>query len=253
MKALKAGVGSRARAGTSGSKVKKGRTRKGDGDTVKSQTTDTTVKNQTSNWGIFEPVHSILRPVVDLGRPLFGSSGMIVILIFLLITTWLRSSRIRNLGLSNSYESAVGFNRPQRIAAYEEIWRMEEEALWDWLETQVGIPAGYAYPATTKNNNADRSSKAKKARQQVLNGKGRTDKVGGYAPKLRKSMAEREVDWAVGSTEKKLKAFKDILREEKKGKGDGSTTVVDDDEDEEEEELSKEELAELEKFIKDEL
>ena len=109
---------------------------------------DTTVQvsaaKRNEGWGIFEPVHGVLGPAVDIARPLISANLVIGFLILLQIFTWLR-------GRSGGHRPRVGFPQmltPERIATYEEIWRREESNLWDWLEERIGMEE-QVYPTST--------------------------------------------------------------------------------------------------------
>ena len=213
VKALRAGVSSRPRAGTTTSKGKKGgKRRKGDLDTSPAATASTkaAAAPQPSNWGPFEPIHGLLSPILDIFKPLFTAYSLIALLLFLLVISWFRNSRLRNQAPSTSNSgdrsspySYPHFSTPQRIAAYEEIWREEESALWDWLEERVGMDDGFAYPnvAKARGGGGDGSQQARRDRRDVLRGKGESVK----------GMARKEVEWAIGITEERLKALKDVV------------------------------------------
>ena len=83
------------------------------------------------------------------------------------------------------------FGTPERIAAYEEIWRREESELWDWLEERVGMER--LREAT--RNPGERKNLEDKLRDE--------------------KMEERELDSAIRVTEEKLKVLKGGV--EKKG------------------------------------
>jgi hypothetical protein len=91
---------------------------------------------------------------------------------------------------------------------YEEMWHMEESALWDWLEDRVGMN-GLAYPVNSELSNADGSKRARKQKEGLLKGKGRD-----MAEKV-KGMSEREVDWAIDRTEDKLRVLKGVVEKAK--------------------------------------
>ncbi|MCJ1389055.1 hypothetical protein MMC18_001909 [Xylographa bjoerkii] len=217
VKSLRAGLSSRPRAGTSGSRMKKSRKKKGEADDTKAATASKAneATARKSNWGPLEPLHDILSPVLDILQPLLTAQSLIGLLLFLLIISWFRNSRLRAPSSSiGPYSPGL---TPQRIAAYEEIWRAEESALWDWLEERVGMSegGGFAYPATAKRGNGDASKRAKDERREILKGKGMKAKLNEI-----KGVGEREVDWAIGVTEEKLKVLKGVVE---RGKGSGET------------------------------
>jgi len=208
VRCLRAGLSTRPRAGTSGSRVKKGRKRKSEGDDLKtaSASTASNSASKPSDWGLFEPVHGILGPITDILGPLLTKESLIGFLVFLLIISWFRNSRLRapSSGVG-SYSTGL---TPQRMAAYEEMWRSEESALWDWLEERVGMSegGGMAFPANARVGNADGSRRARAQRKDVLRGRVGNGKVGGG-----KAMGEREVEWAIGRTEEKLRVLKAVV------------------------------------------
>lgn len=207
--------------------MKKGRKRKSEGDDLKiaSVSTASNSGSKPSDWGLFEPVHGILGPIADLLGPLLTKESLIGFLVFLLIISWFRNSRLRAPSSSvGPYSTGL---TPQRMAAYEEMWRSEESALWDWLEERVGMSegGGMAFPANVRVGNADGSRRARAEREDVLRGRGGKGKVGGG-----KAMEERELEWAVGRTEEKLKVLKGMMEKAaevrmEEGAGDARATV----------------------------
>ena len=206
VKALKAGVTSRSRAGTNGSKLKsKGKRRKGDADPA--LTTPASVKAvaigaqpKDSSWGIFEPLHGILGPVIDIFKPMISSQMVIGFLIIVILINWLRAPRSSTSGNSLAYVPTA-----QKIAAYEEIWRREESDLWDWLEERVGMQ-GVAYP---ESSDREAVVQARRQREQSLRSKGLRSKLEDL------KMSEREVDHAIKMTEQKLAVLKRAIQERK--------------------------------------
>ena len=214
VKALKLGLSSRSRANTAGSKLKSrgGKRRKGDLDASKASLADTGSKatvaqKQDTSWGAFEPLHGLLGPVVDPVMTLMDSRMIIGILLITLLATWYRRPI-----LTSSSLGYPGMPTPERMAAYEEIWRAEESELWSWLEERVGMD-GIAYPENAR--------KGEKERRRVA-GEGR----GVRARLAEERMGEREVDEAIRVTEERLAVLKGVVgrrkgaRIEKKGKRD---------------------------------
>ena len=216
IKALRAGFASRSRTNTTSSKLKKGRKRKGEGGSLKSPSLATSSPNVRSDWGLFEPVHGVLGPVVDTCAPLFNAHGLIGLLTFLLIISWFRNSRLRYAGPADSSNARLALSAPERIAAYEQLWMAEEEALWHWLEARVGLPEDMMLPVGNAHGRRDGDVKAEAVRRDVLKGK-KTGRGGGNGGNV-KPMGEREVEWAIGVTEEKLKALKDVVSRSKRDK-----------------------------------
>ncbi|KAF2862442.1 hypothetical protein K470DRAFT_262957 [Piedraia hortae CBS 480.64] len=89
--------------------------------------------SQPPKWGLLEPLHQVLEPILALVRPLISSPVVIAVLLAWLVYPWVFSQRGRGeMGLG-SYPS------PERLYAYEQIWRKEESELWRWLEDRAGL------------------------------------------------------------------------------------------------------------------
>ena len=137
---LKAAVSSRRGtvAPTPGKGKKKGR--KGRESKSVGMTTDgaSDSKPAVENWGLLEPLHGIFGPILDIVRPLLTGNILYGLLVGLLVASWFRfgfsgkGNSSRDLGMGF-------FGTPERIAAYEEIWKREESELWEWLEERVGM------------------------------------------------------------------------------------------------------------------
>ncbi|KAI4187742.1 MAG: hypothetical protein LQ348_004025 [Seirophora lacunosa] len=209
VKALKAGVGSRARAGTTGSKLKKGKRRKGDADAEREpsaagKASSTSNPKPDDNWGLFEPLHGILGPVVDPVSALISANMIIGFLVFLLLISWFRGPKARHAG------NQVGFatmTSPQRMAAYEEIWRTEESELWKWLEDRMGM-VDASYPPASSGYKSPAQIRAQRNRH--------LQSQGFQAKMAEEAMGEREVGHAIRVTEEKLEGLKAAMQ--KKGK-----------------------------------
>ena len=89
----------------------------------------------TEDWGLFEPVHGLLGPIVDIIKPLITGNILYGLLVGLLVASWF------GFGFSGARSNSqlTMFGSPDRVAAYEEIWRREESELWEWLEDRVGM------------------------------------------------------------------------------------------------------------------
>ena len=199
VKALKQGVTSRSRTGTNGSKVKsKSKRRKGDNDPARTspastKTVTTGAKPKDSSWGLFEPLHGILGPVADIFSPMISSNMIIGVLLFIVLINLIRAPG------SSSYDNSLAYiPTAQKIAAYEEIWRKEENALWDWLEDRVGMQ-GLAYPGS---NDREAVAQARRQRERSLRDKGLRSRLEDL------KMSEKEVDHAIKVTEQKLAVLK---------------------------------------------
>lgn len=212
VKALKAGVTLRPRAGTVGSKAKaKGKRPKGspsgDQKTAAEEKVAEKAQAKDENWGLLEPLHGILGPVVDVFKPYISSNMVIGFLLFLTVFSWLRGPRAPakgQLGLPAMSSS-------DRIAAYEEIWRREESELWDWLEERVGMQ-GIAYPVASEGQDQRALKKARNQREQTLKNQAIRAKL------AQESMSDRQVDHAIRVTEERLRDLKEAVQKKRGSK-----------------------------------
>jgi hypothetical protein len=179
-----------ASAGIKGRKKgRKGRELKGTSKTADGASNS---KPVVSNWGIFEPLHGILGPVADIFGPLFTGNMVYGLLVGLLVTAWFGFGFPTR---SSSRSSQLGFiTTPERVAAYEEMWRQEESELWEWLEDRVGM------------------SSLRDPGQMPIESKNIRDKVGD------EKMEGWKVDAAIRVTEEKLNVLKDSVAAKKKQK-----------------------------------
>jgi hypothetical protein len=155
-------------------------------------------EKETSNWGPLEPLHAALGPVISLLNPFMNSQVVIAVLAALLLYTWINSPR--RGGMSVAFP---GYTSPERVAAYEEIWRREESNLWDWLEDRVGLD-GIFVPS---------GDNPQKDRQKVLAARNMGKKVD------EGKMSQRQMDDAIRVTEERLSVLKDAVQRKKGGKG----------------------------------
>ncbi len=139
---LKAAVSSRTRASTLNGAAARGkkRSRKSKSALVSSPTGDGDGAAKVSakqSWGLFEPVRPIFSPVVDTIRPILTGNVMYGLLVGLLVASWFGFGT-RQGAPRYSHDPAYA-NAPQRLAAYEEMWRREESDLWRWIEERAGL------------------------------------------------------------------------------------------------------------------
>jgi hypothetical protein len=131
----------------------------------------------------------MLGPIVDVLKPVLTGNILYGILVGLLVASWFRFSFSGNGGRNRD----VGFfASPERIAAYEEIWRREESELWDWLEERVGM------------------ERIRERSNDVGERKAMEDKV------KDERMEERELDAAIRVTEERLKVLKGVVDKKKR-------------------------------------
>lgn len=128
---------------------------------------------------------------MDIVKPLLTGNMVYGLLVSLLFAAWFSSGYG---GGSGSKDMGFWVSTPERIAAYEEIWRREESELWIWLEERVGMD-----------------------RVRVNNHK--TDQVKSIEEKLwEEKVTEQEMDVAIKVTEEKLQALKRMVEKQKLAK-----------------------------------
>ncbi|KAI9758084.1 MAG: hypothetical protein M4579_003215 [Chaenotheca gracillima] len=172
-------------------------------------------QSQEKSWGLLEPLHGPLGPVVDLLRPLLTSTAALVLMTFVLALMWMLKSPSTAIGPGGAFNSRslLGLTTAERIAAYEEIWRREESQLWDWLEERIGLDG----LALGREEHAGRSLQQQRKRSAFYDalktdGDAATESRG---PTRKQSMSEREVAEAIRITQERLDDLKGILGEQK--------------------------------------
>lgn len=205
VKALKVGVVPRGR--TNGAGKGKGRRKKGDAASnddaagASSKAAADTASSKTESWGLFEPVRPLLEPVTSMLKPLWSGNIAILFVGILLYMAFFRSpstsSRLsHDVGLT-------GLSLPQRLAAYEEMWRREESELWNWLEDRVGMD-GMAFPVlhhrAPEAHGSRRSSRASPADERDLIARLREEQV-----------SDREMDHAIRTTRERLDVLEQMM------------------------------------------
>jgi hypothetical protein len=147
------------------------------------------------SWGILEPVRGILEPIGDIIQPLITGNVMYGLLVGLLVATWFGFGFTPSRNAPYGHELG-GVYRPDRIAAYEEMWRREDSELWEWLEERVGMDRLHSDNAGVRK----RAMEPKTVEENL-----RATRMG-----------EREVEEAIRVTEEKLRVLKGVV--EKKSK-----------------------------------
>ncbi|KAK6077490.1 GRAM domain-containing protein [Seiridium cupressi] len=145
---------------------------------------------KTQDWGALEPLHGILGPVVDIVKPILTGNVVYGLLVGLLVASWFGFgfNPRHNAG---GYGSGIGFpGHPDRLIAYEEVWRHEESDLWDWLEERVGLHRMHDGAVPT--------------RKRVVEPRAVEDKL------REEKMTEREVEEAIRVTEEKLRVLREV-------------------------------------------
>lgn len=211
MKALRAGLVSRARADTVNSKIKvKGKRKRAGVELPKKPQAQEIIKppklQQNENWGALKPLRAILGPIVDILSSLISKNMVIGFLSILVVLTWLWSSTPTSRGR----KGLQGMPTPERLAAYEEIWRREENSLWDWLEERIGME-GVAYP-TFRTVDQEAFQKARNQREQSL--KNRHFE----AHMVDETINERELAQAIRAMEQRLDELKLAVKRTEKNK-----------------------------------
>lgn len=194
---LKAGLTTRrttVTGGAAGKSKKKGRKGISSKSVDRAANSTSDSKSTPSDWGILEPVHGLFGPIADIAGPLLTGNVLYGLFVGLLVASWFR------FGSGPSTSRDVGlFTSPERIAAYEEIWRKEESELWEWLEDRVGM-------------------------DRLRNVGGLKSQKTGFEEGLRNErMSSRMVEEAVRVTEEKLNVLKKVVEEKKekvKGRGE---------------------------------
>jgi hypothetical protein len=217
IKALKAGVTSRPRTATAGSKASAGvpgktkKRRKGDGSRAANDggvavAAAKARKEQEESWGLFEPLREILGLVVSLVAPLVTMQVVVGILTFLVVWLWWRGPSSAALARHGGYPALTSM--PDRMTAYEDMWRREESELWDWLEQRVGMGDGMGYP--TMDVSDEQVHRAKKARAKALGKKGDVE-----AKVREEKINEREMEDAIRVTQERLDLLRGVVEKKK--------------------------------------
>jgi hypothetical protein len=203
VKSLKMGVVPRGR--TAGGGRGKGRRKKGDpavrdaSEAAGHKTSTDSNSGQAESWGLFEPIRPILEPVTSMLKPL-GSGNVVIFVIGLLLYMVFFRTPSASSTLS-PHAGLPGLSLPQRLAAYDEMWRREESELWNWLEDRVGMD-GMVFP--TLHHRAPEAHPSRKSSR--VNAADELDLI----DRLREEkVSDREMDHAIRTTRQRL----DILEE----------------------------------------
>lgn len=157
---------------------------------------------KTESWGILEPLHGLLEPVTGMLKPLLNGNAAILIIGILLIMVFFRGPSRPTV--SSHDIGCPGYTLPQRLAAYEEMWRREESELWSWLEDRVGLD-GAVFPTVSRPPMSPLRQKTQQLRSE-----------GGLSSKMGEDkMSDREMDAAIRTTRERLDALEEILKKRK--------------------------------------
>ncbi|KAL1301533.1 hypothetical protein AAFC00_005774 [Neodothiora populina] len=190
-----------AKAPAAGRPGKKGRSRrreKESSDQASAIETESSAKAEMqSGWGPLEPIRPFVEPIGQILGPMLSAQLIIGIMALLLAYSWLWPS---SGGKHNSLSFPI--TTPDRLAAYEEIWRREESELWDWLEDRVGLNNGI--PVARYGE-----STIKADRQKLIARKAMGKKLD------QATMEQNQIDDAIRITEERLSALKDAMKHRK--------------------------------------
>lgn len=191
--ALKAALSTRSRTGTGTNGAPKSGPRKRGkkNKTLQSGTAtkETKPSAKEANWGLLEPLHGILSPMIDIIQPIFTGNIMYGLLVGLLVATWF------GFGITPRQSGGgdgplPGTYHPDRVAAYEEMWRRQDSELWTWLEERVGM---------------DRMQADSPIRRRAVEPRTVEERL------REERMDAREVEHAIQVTEEKLKVLRDVV------------------------------------------
>ncbi|PYI31543.1 hypothetical protein BP00DRAFT_168859 [Aspergillus indologenus CBS 114.80] len=200
--ALKAAVAPRGRAGGAKSGKGKGRRKRSESaqedSAAETRVAEKATAEKAKSWGPLEPLHGVLGPVLDMVTPLLSGNVTILIIGVLLFMLFFRSPS-QSSTMSHDI-GCPGYSLPQRLAAYEEMWRREESELWSWLEDRVGMD-GLAFPTVSQPAGSRTHHLSRKMQgERALAGRVNEEK-----------MSDLEMDHAIRSTRERLDTLEKIL------------------------------------------
>lgn len=209
VKSLKVGVVPRGRTGGAGRT--KGRRKKGDAGAHEPSTAASmkgavdAKTGQAESWGLLEPVRPILEPVTIMLKPLWSGNVVILVVGLMLYMVFFRTPSAPSM-LPHDV-GCPGLNLPQRLAAYDEMWRREESELWNWLEDRVGMD-GMVFPnlhhRMPEPHAGRRSSRVNAADERDFVARLREEKV-----------SDREMDHAIRTTRQRLDILEEMMSKRK--------------------------------------
>ncbi|KAE8383281.1 hypothetical protein BDV26DRAFT_252007 [Aspergillus bertholletiae] len=205
--ALRAAVAPRARAASKAGAKGKGRRKKGDAAideaaAAAAKAASDAAKQQTQSWGLLEPIRGVVEPITGVLKPLWNGNLAVLVIGILLFVIFFRSPSQPSM-LSHDI-GCPGYSLPQRLAAYEEMWRREESELWSWLEDRVGMD-GMAFPTVNRPGESRTHERARK----LQSGRDFINKLD------EDKMSVREMDYAIRTTREKLDTLEKILIDRK--------------------------------------
>ncbi|KAK4130182.1 hypothetical protein BT67DRAFT_452598 [Trichocladium antarcticum] len=195
---LRAAVSTRSRSSilASGAVRGKKRTRKSKSALAPSPASDIEAAKVSAkqHWGFFEPVRPLLGPIVGMISPILTGNVVYGLLVGLLVASWFGFGTRQ--GAPRYTHDPAYANYPQRVAAYDEMWRREESELWEWIEERVGMERLGAEPPVRRRS-VDPATVRERLREE--------------------RMHEREIKEAIRVTEEHLGVLKKVVD----GKGAG--------------------------------
>ncbi|KAJ5165011.1 uncharacterized protein N7500_006841 [Penicillium coprophilum] len=203
LKALQVGVVPRGRSNGAGRG--KGKRKKGDGagrESTAAASSKVSVDSKSAkqeSWGLFEPVRPLLEPFTSILSPLWSSNLAILIIGVLFYIAFLRSP---SSSMVSHEAGCPGHGLPQRLAAYEEMWRREETELWNWLEDRVGMD-GMVFP------NVYRSPEPHTSRRSY--GFSASDERELAERLQEEKVSDREMNHALRTTRQRLEVLEEMM------------------------------------------
>ncbi|KAJ5378692.1 hypothetical protein N7509_011811 [Penicillium cosmopolitanum] len=160
---------------------------------------------QNESWGLLEPIRPILEPITSMLKPLWSGNIVILLVGVLLYMVFFRSSSPSSM---HAHDAAYpGFSLPQRLAAYEEMWRREESELWNWLEDRTGMD-GMVFPSLhhrmAEPEASRRAPRLSPSEERDLAARLREEKV-----------SDREMDHAIRTTRQRLDVLEEMMNKRK--------------------------------------
>ena len=129
--------------------------------------------------------------MVDIVQPLLSGNVLYGLLFGLIIIAWFGFGS-SNRHAARPYGNDLGFyGYPDRLAAYEEMWRREESELWEWLEERVGMDRLHSGEVHTRKRVMEPRTVEERLREE--------------------HMDEREIKEAIKITEEKLHVLKSVV------------------------------------------
>ncbi|KAL7275079.1 hypothetical protein RUND412_001981 [Rhizina undulata] len=153
------------------------------------------------SWGIFPPLKTYLGPIVDILQPLFQGNIAVILICVLLVVIVINQTRGGNSSAKDVQYRTVPVGR----AHWEDLWRNEEDSLWEWLEDRAGL---YTIGEVSRGR---RMKSYERAIERMP---------------LTEGMKEREVEEAIGVMEERLAVLRKIVEDRKYNSGKEATEEV---------------------------